>query len=124
MKTLSAHVTLVDPIFEQLEEGGKIIITANDTPVSCKLPVRLSVPQLSCFMRSFYENRAFGTGNKSEIFRFLAASCKSTRQDTISASSIRNHFNCPDQHTITFCITELRRTIAILQGLENRLRRS
>ena len=93
-------------------------------PIIRKLPLRISVAQLACFMRAFRENGVLGIDNKSEICRITAAICQTHHQEIISADSIRNHFNYPESSTITFCISEFRRAIANRQALENQLRRA
>lgn len=70
-----------------------------------KLKTKLSVPQISYFLRCLeHEKGIIDIDNKADLFRKVAGSISSARQDNISLDSLKNKFNMPDENAIEFWI--------------------
>ncbi len=64
-----------------------------------KLSLNLSVAQLACFTRLFFEEKIFNTLALTSIFKYLAMHCQTKRQSRISAGSLSKEYYSISQVT-------------------------
>ncbi len=84
---------------------GAIKMEESATDIISKLKTKLSVPQIAYFLRCLEnEKDIIDINNKSDLFRKVAQSCTSTRQDNVSPDSLKNKFNMPEEKAIEFWI--------------------
>ena len=83
------------PTIDQLVKGWLLEEKAMKRGLSlttAKLPLNLSVAQLACFLRVFFEENIFGQANLSELFKFIAGHYTTKRQQAISPGSLSKEF--------------------------------
>jgi len=86
-----------------------------------KLPVRLTVAQLACFIKGCQELEIFDVESTSELCRILSDMIQTLRTNTISPKSLRNHIEGPSPEAIDHTILNLQRVTHVLQLMKKRL---
>jgi hypothetical protein len=84
---LSEQIAITEKAISELNKSGK------------KLQLNLSVAQLACFIRLFFDENMLNTNNLSTIFRFFAQNYQTKRQQIISAGSLSKEFYSTTQVT-------------------------
>jgi len=65
-----------------------------------KLKLNMSVPEIALLFRLLDEEKILNYKYKTDIYRFIASSFKTEKQDEISEASIKNKFISPDDTSI------------------------
>ena len=98
-KEIMAYSNLRYEFSQQLKEGLNDIL--NDVPINTKkLEIKLSVPEIALLFRLLGEEKLIRYKHKTEIYRFIASSIKTEKQENISEASVKNKFLTPDLHSI------------------------
>jgi hypothetical protein len=87
-------IGLIDKINEKLrtyENGNEQI---------CKLQLKLSVPEIALLFRLLDDEKLINSKHKTEIYKHIATTLKTEKQENISEASIKNKFLSPDTKAI------------------------
>lgn len=91
------------------------VIPIPSPALPAKLPLNLSVAQLACLVRTFYEEQLFNCKNLSAVTRFFAAHFSTSRQNDVSAGSLAKELYSIDQVSAAVVRGHLQRIIARIE---------
>lgn len=80
-----------------------------------KLPLKLSVAQLACLLRLFYEEGMYPAAGIAEVIRFTAAHYQTKRQEQVSTGSLSKEYYGTSQATAASCLELLEKMIRQLR---------
>lgn len=82
-----------------LSEEAAYLSNRQTTPVTERVGLNISVAQLACLIRYFYEAGGYATTNLTHIFKSAVTHFSAKRQAVISPGSLGNRYYNIDQKT-------------------------
>ena len=86
-----SHLYLKDFLIEEIKKLKNQEALATAT-TSFKVQTPLSVANLACLIRVFYEEKIFSTTNQTELLNFFASNFSTQKQEQISSTSLRSKY--------------------------------
>lgn len=86
---------------DELLQIEKTDMNTESTTSHSKLGINLSVPEIALLFRLLDEENIVAYKHKTEMYRHIANTLKTAKQDSISESSVKNKFLSPDNTAIT-----------------------